>query len=314
MATLSTPMARDSTLVQVHSFACAAAASSLCEQGRWLLGGLFRTHRRRLLLAYVLVTTENILHLAQPWALGCAINGLLQSSAAGLGLLAVIYLGHLLASSARRAYDARAFSRIYADLATRLVVRQRRGQVDVSRVAARSSLSREFVQFFQAYMPLLLQAVYSLGGAFVVLCWYDWVLALSCAVLVVPVAVVNVFYGRAVHRLNARLHDELEHEVSVINQGNHHAVSRHYHRVSFWRIRLADAEALNVGLVELFVIASLALTLLRSCSLPGVGAGDIVAVFRYVILFVTALDALPMLIQHVSRLRDIGRRLQPDAK
>jgi hypothetical protein len=55
------------------------------------------------------------------------------------------------------------------------------------------------------------------------------------------------------------------------------------------------------------------LTLLRSCSLPGVGAGDIVAVFRYVILFVTALDTMPVLIQHVSRLRDIGRRMRLNA-
>jgi ABC transporter transmembrane protein len=129
----------------------------------------------------------------------------------------------------------------------------------------------------------------------------------------VPVAVANVFYNRTVRRLNACLHDELEKEVGVIHQGDPEAVRGHYHRVCAWRIRLADSEALNVGLVELFVIALLAVTLLRSCSLPGAGAGDIVAVFRYVIVFVTALDTVPVLIQHVSRLRDIGRRMRPDA-
>jgi ABC-type multidrug transport system fused ATPase/permease subunit len=278
------------------------------------LGGLFQANRRRLLLAYVLVTTENVLQLAQPWALGHAINDLLRSSAGGIGLLTTIYLGHILVSSARRAYDARVFSQIYAGLAARLVTEQRRNQVEVSRVAARSSLSHEFVQFFQVYMPLMLQAVYSLAGAIVMLCFYDWVLTVICAGLVVPAAIINGFYSRKVQRLNVCLHDELEQEVSFISQGNQDAVSGHYHRVSFWQIRLADCEALNVGLIELFVIALLILTLLRSCSLPGVGAGDIVAVFRYVILFVTALDTLPMLIQHVSRLRDIGRRLRLDGK
>jgi ABC transporter transmembrane region len=314
MTALATGTANGATAVQNGSSRCAAAAPPVCGHGPWLLRGLFRTNRRRLLLAYVLVSTENVLQLAQPWALGHAINDLLRSSAEGLGLLAAVYLGHLLVTSARRAYDARAFSRIYADLATRLVIEQRRGNVEVSRVAARSSLSREFVQFFQIYMPLVLQAIYSLGGAVAMLCLYDWALTIICAGLVVPVAIVNVFYSRTVQQLNACLHDELEQEVTVINQGNQDAVSGHYHRVCFWRIRLADAEALNVGLVELFVITLLALTLLRSCSLPGVSAGDIVAVFRYVILFVTALDTLPVLIQHFSRLRDIGQRMRPDAK
>jgi ABC-type multidrug transport system fused ATPase/permease subunit len=262
------------------------------------------------LLAYVLVTSEILLQLAQPWALGYAINDLLQSSFLGLATLGAVYLGHLLATSARRAYDARAFTRIYADLATRLVIEQRRRNIEVSCVAARSALSREFVQFFQTYMPLVLQAVYSLCGAVLMLCFYDWTLTVICAALVVPVGIANAIYSRKVQRLNARLHDELEREVHVIGEGSRKAVSGHYHRVSLCRIQLADAEALNIGLVELFVIALLALTLIRSCGLPGVSAGDIVAVFRYVILFVTALDTLPVLVQHVSRLRDIGQRMQ----
>src|SRR5262249_22916934 len=157
-------------------------------------------------------------------------------------------------------------SRIYARLATHLVIEQRRGNVEVSRVAARSSLSREFVQFFQVYMPLLLQAVYSLGGATLMLCFYDWTLTAICAGLIVPVAVVNVFYSRRVRRLNASIHDELEQEVRVIDEGNSEAVSGHYHRVSGWVIRLADSEALNTGVAELFVIVLLALALMSSCS------------------------------------------------
>jgi hypothetical protein len=297
--------------VEGSSSTDALAAHPASEPAPWSLKGLFRTYRSRLLLAYLLVTTENMFQLAQPWALGCAINDLLRSSALGLGLLAGVYMGYLLLTSARRAYDAHVFSRIHADLAARLVAEQRRGKVDVSRVAARSALSREFTQFFQVYMPLVLQAVYSLGGASIMLSIYDWALTAICGGLVVPVAVANVFYSRRVKRLNTGLHDELEKEVGVINQGSQDDVRGHYHRVSHWRIRLAEAEALNVGLIELFVIALLTLTLLRSCSAPGASAGDIVAVFRYVILFVTALDTLPVLIQHLSRLRDIGRRLRP---
>jgi hypothetical protein len=282
-------------------------------RGFRLLGGLLQVCWGRLLIAYVLVTSENLLMLAQPWALGQAINHLLRSSPRGLVVLVLLYLIYLLVSAARRMYDGRVFTRVYADLATRLVLEQRRREIDVSRVVARSALSREFVQFFQVYLPLVLQAVYSLAGALAMLCYYDWTLMACCLALVAPVCAVNYFFTRKVLRLNVRLHDELEREVSVIMEGDPREVSRHYHGVSSWRIKLADSEAFNYGVIELFVIGLLAVGLLRSCALPGVAAGDILAVFRYVILFVTALDALPVLIQHVSRLCDIGRRMEGDA-
>jgi hypothetical protein len=281
--------------------------------GGSLLGGLFRAHRGRLLIAYALVTSENLLQLAQPWALGRAIDDLLRSSAAGLGLLTGLYVGYLLVGAARRSYDARAFTRIYADLATRLVLEQRRRAVDVSRVAARSALSREFVEFFQVYLPLVLQGAYSLAGAVAMLCLYDWCLMAACLLLVVPASVLNSFYSRQVLRLSARLHDELEQEVGVISGGDPQAVRGHYRRASFWRVKLADAEAVNTGVIGLFIVALLAVALFRSCTLPQARAGDIVAVFRYVLLFIAALDTLPLLIQHVSRLRDIGRRMRPGA-
>ena len=288
----------------------AVSASARTGQGALLLGGLFRAYRGRLIIAYSLVSAENLLQLAQPWALGLAINDLLRSSAAGLGILALIHLAHLLVSAARRMYDARAFTRIYADLATQLVDRQRRNGVDLSRVAARSALSREFVQFFQCYLPLVVQAFFSLGGAVVILWLYDWSLMAICLGLVGPACVVNYLYSRKVLRLNVALHDELEREVGVIQKGDLETVSCHYRGVSLWRIKLADAEAVNFTLIEFFVIALMSVTLMRSCLCADASAGGIVAIFRYVITFVTALDTLPVLIQHCSRLRDIGRRMQ----
>jgi hypothetical protein len=261
-----------------------------------------------------LVTTENVIQLVQPWALGYAINDLIQSSFAGLGLLIAVYVSHLIVSSGRRMYDTRAFTRIYAELASRLVLDQLRRDVEVSRVAARSALSREFVQFFQVYLPLVLQTIYCFVGALAMLCFYDWVLMVLCLGLVVPASIVNCFYSRAVLRLNSALHDELEKEVQVISEGDFDGVRGHYCRTSFWRIRLADSEALNFAFTELFVVALMAVALLRSCTIPGGDVGAIVATFRYVIMFIAALDCMPVLIQHISRLRDIGQRMQLETK
>ena len=70
-------------------------------------------------------------------------------------------------------------------------------------------------------------------------------------------------------------------------------------------MRISDSEALNFGAMELFVMALIAASLARSCGTTAT-PGEIMAVLRYVWMFVDGLYGLPFLIQQTSRLRDIG--------
>ncbi len=49
--------------------------------------------------------------------------------------------------------------------------------------------------------------------------------------------------------------------------------------------------------------------LVRTTSVADVAAGDIFAVFRYLMLLFMGLDSIPRLVQQVSQLRDIDRRV-----
>ncbi len=274
------------------------------------LRALFRRHYGRLLLTYGLFNLENLLALVQPLALGLAINDLLQGSSRGLYLFVLQHFAHLLIGALRRRYDVRVFAGIYADLATRVVVEQRRRQVEVTRIAARSDLSRAFVDFFQRDVPVVLYALYSLVGGLVMLGLYDGLLVPCCLVLVVPAGLLNVVYGRKALVLNGRLHDEYEREIGVIDRGRAEEVRGHYGWVAHWLIKLSDWEALNYGVMDLFTLGLTAVALVRFCTLPGATAGSILAVFRYVLMFTTGLDGVPMMVRQFSRLRDIGRRME----
>jgi ABC-type multidrug transport system fused ATPase/permease subunit len=288
-----------------------AAADSALPKDRGELRRLLRRHRWQILFTYALFNVENLLRLAQPLFLGWAINGLLHSSYHGLFLFAAGHFSHLLLRSMRQMYDTRTFTRIYADRATELVLQQRGRGIDVSRVAARSALSREFVDFFERHIPVVIRSLYSIIGAVVMLAFFDWVLVVFCLALVVPALILNLIYGRHTLRLSGLLHDDLEREVQIVDRAAAGEVHDHYRRVSGWRIKLSDWEAMTTGVMELFVLALMAGALLRYCTLPSVAAGDIFAVFRYVLLFIMALDSVPMLVQQTSRLRDIGRRISP---
>ena len=273
------------------------------------LRALFAENRIRILSTYALFTIENLLRLAQPFALGWAINDLLTGQMLGVGVLVGQHVLHLLVGLVRQVYDTRTFSAIYSDLATRMIVSQRASGVDVSRVTARASLSREFVEFFERSIPMLMKVGFSVAGSVIMLAWYDWMIVACCLGLLIPAALLSRHYSKWTRRLSRSLHDELEKEVDVIHSQNEIDVRNHFDEVARWRIKLSNAEAINFGLMECFILGAIVAVLFRACHLPSVQAGDIFAVFRYLMLLLMGLDGLPRLIQQVSRLRDVSARL-----
>ena len=270
---------------------------------------LFAQNRFRILATYTLFTIENLLRLAQPFALGWAINDLLTGRMVGVGVLVGQHVLHLIVGLARQVYDTRTFSAIYSDVATRMIVSQRVAGVDISRITARASLSREFVEFFEHSIPMVMKVSFSVAGSIIMLAWYDWMIVACCLGLLIPAAFLSRFYSGWTRRLSRGLHDELEREVDVIQTSDEIEVRNHFDEVARWRIRLSNAEAINFGLMECFILVAIVTVLFRSCQLPAVQAGDIFAVFRYLMVLLMGLDNLPRLIQQVSRLRDVNSRI-----
>jgi hypothetical protein len=134
-------------------------------------------------------------------------------------------------------------------------------------------------------------------------------LVLLCLTLLVPVSLLNWWYARRTFLLSRQLHGEQEREVDVIERGHAPSVREHYGNIRKWWVRLSDAESVNTGVMELFILGLIVASLVRYCTTPGVTTGEIFAVFRYVLLFVMALDGLPGLVRHISRLRDVARRV-----
>jgi ABC-type multidrug transport system fused ATPase/permease subunit len=226
-----------------------------------------------------------------------------------LALLVGQHLAQLFVGTARRMYDTRTFSAIYTDTATRLVCQQRDAGVGVSQVAARSSLSRELVDFFEFELKGVFSSAYGVIGGLIMLVLYDRLLVGFCVLIVAPLLLVNRRLARRSFTLNASLNDQLEREVAVIEDGRDDSVREHYRLQAEWRVRLSDMEAWNFLQMEFFILALIVISLTRYCSHPGVEAGDIYAVFAYILTFVGGLDCVPRVTQQIARLNDIARRV-----
>ena len=273
-----------------------------------VIPAIFRANVGSITLTYLLFAAENVLNVVEPYVLGLAIDGLLGGSYEALRWFAGQHLANLVIGVARRAYDTRMFGRIHADLVTQLVLEHRQRDVEVTRVVARSALSREFVEFFENQVPIVIQTAFLTIGGLAILATYDQALVALCVALIVPACVLNVRYARRHIRAERRLHDVLEREVDVIHRGEPAEIREHYGTVAHCQVALSDSEARNFGTMELFVLALVVGSLALSCGRVASTPGEIQAILRYVWMFVNGLDGLPYLIQQMSRLCDVGRR------
>jgi ABC-type multidrug transport system fused ATPase/permease subunit len=276
---------------------------------RFLLG-IGSRHRPALALTYGLTLTENTANLLYPLLIGQAIDGLLADSRGALYILVSVMAAHLAIGIGRHMYDTRVFSRIYADLAGDMVVRQRGGGTSVEQVAARVSLSRELVDFWQIEIPAIVNAVVSFGGAILLLLSLSLPVGGVAIATLLPITIANWWFGHRSLRLNSALNDVLEREVAVVASASTPKVHAHFARLSRWRIRVSDAEATTWTIVELATTSLIIAALLILAQAPGATVGTIFAVLGYVLAFGDAVDDLPNIVQNVARVRDIVERVQ----
>lgn len=271
-----------------------------------------RRHRIRLATSYSLAVVENLLELLYPFAIGLAVDGLLDDRWNGVAVLVAITLTHIVVGAARQVFDTRSFNRLYADMASELVERQRRDSVDTSLVAARTVLAGEFVEFFERDVAAAIAAAFAIFGSLLMLFLYDPVVGFAAALLLIPVALIDSWLMRRSRRIYRRLNDLSENEVSAIERGRSQEVGRHFRLMAgHWR-QLSDTEAISWVVVELLAVGLVVVTLVRATN-GDADVGVIFAMIAYVWAYTAGFGTVPAVVQRMSNLPDIRRRLEAAA-
>jgi ABC-type multidrug transport system fused ATPase/permease subunit len=281
-----------------------------------LVARRMREWRPKLAVTYGLVIVENTFELLYPFAIGLAVNDLLNDSWVGVGVFSGITLSHTAVSFLRQRYDSRSFARLYGEIATDLVSQQRGDGIDTSAIVGRANLAGEYVDFVERDVPLAITALFAVLGSLVMLVFYDPLLGLVAAAVAIPVALLNRRLMRRSRRIFRHLNDETEVEVSVIERGTHDDVRRHFRILGRQWVRLSDVEAASWGIVDVLA-AGLSVFALWRATGSDADVGTIFATIAYVWAYVGGFDQVPGVLQRMASLGDIQRRLagveHPDA-
>jgi ABC-type multidrug transport system fused ATPase/permease subunit len=276
-----------------------------------ILKSLMNKHRRQLLLTYILFSLEMLGGLLRPLFLGMAINDLFKGSYEGLILLSAVHFVTLIIGTLRHMYDTRTYSAIYVSLVTKFLSR-RTYKADVSKLSAHSTLAREFVDFLEFDLVYVIEAVYNLFGSLILMFFYDASVVLLCLAVLLPVMLISYKYGKRMKRLNKLKNDELEQQVDVISSFDRKKVHNHYNNLRSWQIKISNQEAWNFGFMEFLVMIVLGASLLLTYKTSGsaILAGNVVGIFFYVSNFAKGLETIPYMVQRLTSLTDITRRIE----
>lgn len=184
------------------------------------LKSIAKNNKKRLLGTFFLVALENTLFLTYPLFGSFAVNAMMQgdiwlSLTYSLVVLVIWGIG-----ATRRAVDTRAFARIYAELAVPVVLSQREKGLDTSAITARVALSRQFVDFFEQHLPILIMSGFSIIGAAVMLLIIEFWAGVTAFGILLFFTILLPKYAKTNDLLYLKLNNRLEREVQVIEKAS----------------------------------------------------------------------------------------------
>ncbi|MCU1789404.1 hypothetical protein CUU54_11140 [Pectobacterium polaris] len=270
---------------------------------------LGKLHGKKLILTLLLVVAENVTYLLYPLMAGFAINAILNAQPWHAVLYALMVFIMWAIGAARRSVDTRTFARIYAALAVPVILAQRKKNHNHSTIAARVALSREFVDFFEIHLPVLITSLASIIGAAVMLLVIEFWAGVACIGILLFFTLFLPSYTRKNEVLFGKLNNRLEKEVGFVSSATAASLTKHYHVLAGLRIRLSDREALGYLSIGAAAAVLFSLTILHMTLNGGTNAGHIYSVMTYMWMFAMSLDDAPGLLEKYSQLKDIGKRV-----
>lgn len=214
----------------------------------------------------------------------------------------------------RRVYDTKIYTRMFADLSSSVVSEQLKRGEDLSKIAGRSALAWQNIEFFQYNLPDFIEQIINVVGGVSALAIFDWRLAIVGGSLVILVVASSRLYMNRIARIQIQLNDMHEQEYNTFATKDPNAIRTYYTEISALEIRFSNIEASGYGILRGLLLIMFLATLYISLDLDRFTIGELYAIVAYLWTFVTASEYIPHLAEKWVDLKDVARRIQSDSK
>lgn len=274
------------------------------------LKNIFKRFRWKIIFTWLLVIFEAGLFLLFPLVMGMAIDDIIKGAYLGIVVLGGVALLSLLVGSGRRFYDTRIYSKIYAIISPELVEKEKKRNASVSVISAKANLATEFVEFLENGFPDIITSIIGLGGTLVIILFLNVKVFIACMIASLIIMVIYSLTSKKTYFLNKNFNQELEKQVSVLEENNKTSIITHFKNIVKWNIKLSDLETVNFSVSWLFLMAVLLYSIFATIESGITAHGKILAIVMYVFNYIESVIAIPLYYQQFVRLKEISHRLE----
>jgi ABC-type multidrug transport system fused ATPase/permease subunit len=284
---------------------------------------LIKEHKRGIALIALLIMIENVAWILEPTLFGNLIDAFLRRSSPTVPsdkyahIIPLIFwiTAYLINSGSgtfRRRFEPRVFQKMYVELVTKIAEAGNKFKHDTSKTVARAHLSQEYVTFVQYRIPEIAEQVIAILGAVIALTFFDLRISLVCLLISLPLIVLSGLYGKNVVKLHAELHDTYETIYDTFSKRKPEQVTTVYKTMAKLQEKIATWGAANFGIMRFVLLIIFLFVLYIAIDLDDFSLGNIYSIVAYLWTFVTSVEYIPELLESITSLKDLSRRIETD--
>jgi ABC-type multidrug transport system fused ATPase/permease subunit len=266
----------------------------------------------------VFVLIENIAWIVEPTFFGSLLDALIDhfynkevvNYFTPLFIWIVIYLVNVLGGTMSRLFSGRIYSKMYADIATRVIVNSKKQGHAPSKILARAELAREYIVFFKERLPEVSWQFFATGGGVIALFFYDWRIAAVAFFVIFPVVLINNVYRRHVVTYQKNIHDTREDLYRLVDEKNTAKIHQYYHDMVPPQHKIAKWNAIDYAVIKVLLMIIFIVVLFICVDVDNFSTGKIYAIVSYIWTFIASTEYLPGLMESLTSVKDLSIRLK----
>ena len=270
-------------------------------------------------IVLVFVLVENIAWIIEPTFFGVLLDALINHFSNKevvidyinpLFIWILIYLMNVLGGTMSRLYSGRVYSKMYADIATRVIVSSKKQGYPVTKILARAELAREYIVFFRERLPEVSWQFFATGGGVIALFFYDWRIAAVAFFVIFPVIYINNLYRKNVVTLQKDIHDTREDLYNLMEEKNTDKIHQYYYSMVPPQHKIAKWNSIDYAVIKVLLMIIFIVVLFICVDVDNFSTGKIYAIVAYIWTFIASTEYLPGLMESLTSVKDLSSRLK----
>ena len=270
-------------------------------------------------IAFVLsfVLLENLAWIIEPTFFGKLLDALIDrfydkeqvNYTLPLFIWILVYLLNVLGGTLHRLFSGTTYAKMYADIATTVIVYSQKKKHPVSQLFARAELAKEYIVFLKERLPEVTWQLSATFGAIIALFFYDWRIAAVALAVIIPLGIINNIYRKNVVKLQKDIHDSREDQYKLFEEKDITTIKAFYYNMVPPQAKIARWSSIDYGIIKVLLMVIFIIVLFICVDLDKFSTGKVYSIVAYIWTFIASTDYIPGLMESLTSVRELSIRL-----